>query len=152
MYKIQSISDVITNSSTEAFIVLQTRNLEDIKDLVNQILSISCNLTFDDLFTINLILDDYTVEQMIEWGVEEFIDFTGPVQEDISVSEYYNILDNLPLEKLNALQEYLEETYWDSNPRLFCDICVKAKNPTLERQARAIANIVNIFDVDYTYC
>lgn len=50
--KIQSVSDVITNSSTEVFIVYNLSNIDSIKELVNAILAIDGNYTFDDLFNI----------------------------------------------------------------------------------------------------
>ena len=50
--KIQSISDIITNSSTQVFTLYKRQNKEDIIDLINAILAISGEYTFDDLFTI----------------------------------------------------------------------------------------------------
>ena len=38
--KIQSISDVITNSSTEVFIVYDSSNIDSIKQVIDAILSI----------------------------------------------------------------------------------------------------------------
>ena len=49
-FKIQSISDVITNSSTEVFIVIHYSDIEAIKNVVNAILRIDSDLKFDDLF------------------------------------------------------------------------------------------------------
>ena len=52
--KIQSISDIITNSSTEVFMVYDNDSIKNIKELVNAVLSINKDnkYTFDDLFTI----------------------------------------------------------------------------------------------------
>lgn len=56
--KIQSISDLITNSSTEAFVVYDKSNMRDIKNLVNSILSLlNPYKTFDDYFTIEMLIN-----------------------------------------------------------------------------------------------
>ena len=54
--KIQSISDVITNSSTEIYTVWDRNKIEKtIKDMVNSILTLGqADLCFDDLFTIEI--------------------------------------------------------------------------------------------------
>ena len=54
--KIQSISDVITNSSTEIYTVWDRNKIEKtIKDMVNSILNLGqADLCFDDLFTIEI--------------------------------------------------------------------------------------------------
>lgn len=51
--QIQSVSDIITNSSTEVFMIYSKDSLQQIKSLVNAILSLAdCKETFDDLFII----------------------------------------------------------------------------------------------------
>lgn len=53
--KIQSVSDVITNSSTEIYTVCTEYTLDRLKDIVNSILKITnSTLTADDLFTFEL--------------------------------------------------------------------------------------------------
>ncbi len=53
--KIQSVSDVITNSSTEIYTVCTEYTLDRLKDIVNSILEISgSSLKADDLFTFEL--------------------------------------------------------------------------------------------------
>lgn len=53
--KIQSVSDVITNSSTEIYTVCTEHTLDRLKDIVNSILKIAdSTLTADDLFTFEL--------------------------------------------------------------------------------------------------
>lgn len=57
--KVQSVSDIITNSSTEVFMVYDENSMNNIKDLVNAILSLSgSNKTFDDLFTYEINFDE----------------------------------------------------------------------------------------------
>lgn len=53
--KTQSVSDVITNSSTEIYTVCTEYTLDRLKDIVNSILKIAdSTLTADDLFTFEL--------------------------------------------------------------------------------------------------
>lgn len=53
--KIQSISDVITNSSTEIYTICTEHTLDRLKEIVNSILKITdSTLTADDLFTFEL--------------------------------------------------------------------------------------------------
>lgn len=53
--KLQSVSDVITNSSTEIYTVCTEYTLDRLKDIVNSILEISgSSLKADDLFTFEL--------------------------------------------------------------------------------------------------
>ena len=58
--KIQSISDVITNSSTEIYTVWDRNKIgKTIKDMVNSILNLGqADLCFDDLFTIEIHWED----------------------------------------------------------------------------------------------
>lgn len=62
--KIQSVSDIITNSSTEIYTVCTESTLDRLKDIVNSILKIAdSTLTADDLFTFELDKksDEYSV-------------------------------------------------------------------------------------------
>lgn len=53
--KLQSVSDVITNSSTEIYTVCTEYTLDRLKDIVDSILEISgSSLKADDLFTFEL--------------------------------------------------------------------------------------------------
>lgn len=53
--KIQSISDVITNSSTEIYTICSEHTLDRLKEIVNSILKITdSTLTADDLFIFEL--------------------------------------------------------------------------------------------------
>ena len=50
--KIQSISDVITNSSTEIYTIYTKNDITTIKNIVNALLAVNGDSTFDDLFDI----------------------------------------------------------------------------------------------------
>ena len=57
--KVKSITDVITNSSTEVFTFYNDGGIKTIKDTVNAILAINSGnkYTFDDLFEIKYVFD-----------------------------------------------------------------------------------------------
>lgn len=60
-----SISDVITNSSSEVFVYYNKYSLERIKELVDAILgTFHIDKTFDDLFTIEFYLSEWATEGM----------------------------------------------------------------------------------------
>lgn len=59
--KIQSISDIITNSSTQVFTIVTNDSIESVKRVVNGILELSgCEKRFDDLFIIEPSIDRET--------------------------------------------------------------------------------------------
>ena len=49
--KIQSITDIITNSSTSIITMYNLKDKQEIKEIVNAILAIEGTHTFDDFFT-----------------------------------------------------------------------------------------------------
>ena len=56
---IQSITDIVTNSSTEVFIRVKETAINTVKELINDLLKISgSTLQADDLFTIEILYDD----------------------------------------------------------------------------------------------
>lgn len=73
--KIQSISDVITNSSTEIYTVYDEKDIiQTIKDMVNSILTLGqSDLCFDDLFIIEMhwneedLWEDHGFSNKEEW-------------------------------------------------------------------------------------
>lgn len=151
--KIQSISDVITNSSTEAFIVINYRDLQTIKDLVNAILKINTDFNFDDLFDAKFIVTEYALENILyDW--DSYESFFKEVSKPDSIEELNKLIDTLSEKDLNDLAESFDNSQWDSCIRFFSNIEVKAKktgNAVHEAAALAISNISYIFDVDYCY-
>lgn len=56
---IQSITDIVTNSSTEVFIRIKETAINTVKKLINNLLKISgSTLQADNLFTIEILYDD----------------------------------------------------------------------------------------------
>lgn len=77
--KILSISDVITNSSSEVFVYFDKTSEKKLKELVDTILAtFDVPKTFDDLFTIEYELSDeadehgYSVEEALSEGIGDY--------------------------------------------------------------------------------
>lgn len=61
---VQSITDVVTNSSSEIFTVYSEASMEQVKEVVNAILKLGTSgNTFDDLFECELIVDPDAKEE-----------------------------------------------------------------------------------------
>lgn len=73
-----SISDVITNSSSEVFVYCNKESENKLKDLVNTILeTFNVGKTFDDLFSIEYNLSEWAGGISIEDALEEGEDDNG---------------------------------------------------------------------------
>lgn len=145
MLIINSITDAITNSSTSVFVVHKESDIDSIKELVNAVLSINGNYTFDDLFEISLELDPYTIERYLDDLSEEFDDLKNDTDWD-------KILESYSKEKLSKLTDELWELidndwYWKGSPYEY--IKVIAKNSEHKHIADLISRIDTIFDIDY---
>lgn len=145
MLIINSITDVITNSSTSVFVVHKESDIDSIKELVNAVLSITGNYTFDDLFEISLELDQYTIERYLDDLSEEFDDLKND-------NNWDKILGSYSKEKLSKLTDELWELidndyYWKGSPYEY--IKVIAKNSEHKHVADLISRIDTIFDIDY---
>lgn len=127
---IQSISDIITNSSTEVFMVYDKRAFDDIKDLVNAILNINKNneYTFDDLFEIKESFDE-----------EEFL---------YQYPQYKSLKDDEIIEQAHKIDD---ENYGEGYPYVNGYI-VTAKNPKNKEVAEKLSNINRIFETYASYC
>ena len=62
--KIQSITDVITNSSTSVFTIYTKNDIKTIKSIVNALLAVNGDSTFDDLFDIELLISYSVFEDL----------------------------------------------------------------------------------------
>lgn len=156
---IQSISDLITNSSTEAFVVYDESNIKDIKNLVNHILSLlDSSKTFDDYFTIemlinyddlNWIFDQYYENEDYYEDVPEFKTYG-----EMGLKEARNFVESLPIDRIEKIFDWANDCcYWDRRYRLYEGFSVNAKdenNPLVHKVAIAINNIDTIFNVDYS--
>ena len=144
--KIQSISDVVTNSSTEVFIRFNQGNKQDIKNVVDAILAINSNYRFDDLFTIEMCISRYLAWDMYD-NYEE-------IREKFkSHDDFYKYLETLSEEELKPYESMCTEMF-DYGYPLYdgYEVCLKphiAKTETLEKAISAIYHLQDLFEYDY---
>lgn len=148
---IQSISDIITNSSTEVFTMYSSSDVSTIKNIVNAILAINGDITFDDLFKIEMHISD-TVFQYL-WENSEQIQKEFPNEE-----EFYDYLEALPLEKLSRYEKIWDDAYpYDGYYSFYDGYTVSLKDGVEESElykqaVKAINTFDSIFDHEVCYC
>lgn len=133
MFKIQSISDIITNSSTEVFMVYSKESINSMKELVNALLEFGeSKYSFDDLFE---VLPEYVDEGELRAQYEEDGgEATGLSFEDYVIENNYN--------KLSDGEGY---------PNII-GIKVIPKKHMAKGAAKLIESIPNIFEYKDVYC
>lgn len=162
MVIINSITDVITNSSTSVFIVYAEHNIKSIKDIVNAILAIDSEYTFDDLFDINMSINTDVLLSTEELP-EEFKEL-GEVIDDNNLTwsqvtkKLTEVINSYDSEKKNRLSEllwsYVDEDDYDScvrSPYNGIIITPKSDDDVIKRAAAAIERISDIFNIDFCY-
>lgn len=149
--KIQSLIDVITNSSTSVFTIYSRSNIRDIKELVNAILAIDGNYTFDDLFDIKLLIDSIQAEWI--WESDDKFSQEFPKFED-----FYEYLENTSEDELYKYEDILYDLqeYYDRFP-LYDGFSITLKEKVKDSKViKHAANLINridmIFDHDVTSC
>jgi hypothetical protein len=149
--KIQSISDVITNSSTEIYTIYTKNDIATIKNIVNALLAVNGDSTFDDLFDIELLINDSVFEYLWEDSAE--------LQEQYPNSDdFYDYLEKLTDEsELDRLEDIWYDTHSWSCYMSFYDgyvVSIKPeieKTEKLEKAMQAIQTLDNIFSHEVSY-
>ena len=153
--KVQSISDLITNSSTEVFVVYDSTNVDSIKNVVNAILAIDSSYTFDDLFTIKMIVSENAIYKMYrEW--DDY--FPGKTKPD-SEEDFVNYIDSLSDSELYTMEDNWIDNdrstyYWEYDT--FYEgyqVNIKEgveKSDKLQKAVDAIRSLDSIFSLDYS--
>lgn len=165
-FKIKSLTDVITNSSTEVFTIYNKGAINKVKEMVNSILALSdttSNLTFDDLFEVDYCFDIYEIEELINQLAEklkergnkehaEAIKTTVTTEEELwNYSKQNNIYDVV----MEIIEEIDDDTY---DYRMVDGIHIKAKNnpnvdkAKLGKAVEMLNNIDHIFEQYASYC
>lgn len=165
-FKIKSLTDVITNSSTEVFTIYNKGAINKVKEMVNSILALSdttSNLTFDDLFEVEYYFDIYEIEELINQLAEklkergnkehaEAIKTTVTTEEELwNYSKQNNIYDVV----MEIIEEIDNDTY---DYRMVDGIHIKAKNnpnvdkAKLGKAVEMLNNIDHIFEQYASYC
>ena len=165
-FKIKSLTDVITNSSTEVFTIYNKGAINKVKEMVNSILALSdttSSLTFDDLFEVDYCFDIYEIEELINQLAEklkerdnkehaEAIKTTVTTEEELwNYSKQNNIYDVV----MEIIEEIDNDTY---DYRMVDGIHIKAKNnpnvdkAKLGKAVEMLNNIDHIFEQYASYC
>lgn len=147
---IQSVSDIITNSSTEVYTIYSIRDKQTIKDIVDALLSVNGDLRFDDLFNIGMMVS--------EWAAETLWEESPDIQEQFpTLNDFDKYLTTLTDDELeNYADKYENLDIWDARP--FYDgyfVSVKdnvEQTPVLERAIRAIHSFDSLFEHDVFEC
>ena len=142
--KIQSISDIITNSSTEVYTIYSIRDKQTIKDIVNAIMGVGGDLRFDDIFDIGMIVSEYAAEDL--W------DNSPELQEKFpTLNDFNDHLSGLSDEELTVYADKWDDLYgWDDCRPFFDGYYVTFKEgvehtPALEIARKAINRLDSIF-------
>lgn len=140
--KINSMTDVITNSSTSVFCVYEPSNINSIKELVNSILAISGEYTFDDLFNIKFDYNYEAIQNFIEHS--NYKEMLGFSDDELEV-----YLNSLPIEMLESIIDAFYDFYDWNNYQFYEGIKVTAKSDKAKEAAKLIGSIDSIFDLGY---
>lgn len=122
MINIQSVSDLITNSSSEVFVIYTKEGIRTLKDIVSQLL----NKDFDEYFTVEIICNEYCWQTYEERPEDE---------SDLSYEDW-------------CFKHCEDWNDYDGAPAIE-NIKIVAKNPEDEKAARLINSIPYIFESRY---
>ena len=130
--KIQSISDVITNSSTEVYITYYPSDKNAIINIVNAILAINGEGKFEDYFEFKWILNtDFLYEKWEEDGIEiPFEQWVESLPESFLFSNYER---------------------WDNCYNFIEGYSITAKDPKNSKAADLLTSLDSIFTTDVSY-
>lgn len=161
LFKIKSITDVITNSSTEVFQRYDESSFDTIKKLVNSILKFSgSNLTFDDLyeFSYDIELDcvlsyyeDYLIKNNQGEKAIEFRDADWQKQMEMLENEDYEL-------KVELAREYDSNHYDEGYPAIRGYVVSLKRGIDVENKelandiAEQLSGLDNIFESYASYC
>ena len=137
--KVQSISDIITNSSTEVFTIYRRYNIQDIKDLVNSLFKLISNLRFDDFFTITLHINEYVIDDLYDSYEELQNQFN-------SSSELYTYLEGLSDQEIRRY-EYIADELSDLHVPFYSGYHIQQK-PGVELTQRLIEALQKLNNLD----
>lgn len=122
--KIQSVSDLITNSSSEVFVMYTKEGLQQFKDIVSALIGDD----FDNHFNLEIITDDYCAPEDYADRPEEYSDMSF---EDWCFKH--------------------DADCWEGSP--FVEgFVITAKNPKDVDKANKLNQIYSIFESETRYC
>lgn len=165
-FNIKSLTDVITNSSTEVFTIYNKEAINKIKQMVNSILALNgttSNLTFDDLFEVDYCFDIYEIEELTNQLAEKLKErghkeHAETIKTSIKTEEElwdYTKQNNIYDIVIEIIEEIDNDSY---DYRMVDGIHIKAKNnPNVDKAkvnkaVEMLNNIDHIFEQYASYC
>lgn len=162
--RIQSINDVITNSSTEIYQEATQRTVNTVKDIINVILKVSgSDRSCDDLFTVSInygdMLEDYfehcfnlNIKDEYKDIIDEIRDYRNEQGCLISDSEAYNelIVAGLVGSVLPTIEEFVDnvEIGWKG---VTTKLSIVPKGKTNQTDIDILSKINDLFYVTAYY-
>lgn len=142
-----SFIDVITNSSTSIFSTVAGTAISTVGDLVNNLLKIAnSDLTFDDLFTIEIIddsSDERRKDKMYKIFKNELVDLFG-----IDCQEFIDDKFN-EIKKLDKKPDWWNIDYdYDEFEENSIKVTAKSGNKNSELVANILSNLEELFCVE----
>lgn len=138
--KIQSLSDIITNSSSETYIVLKYDSVNAVKEIIDSILALAgSNRHWNDFFEIKEIIDDKN------WAIELY--------KEKNWDEEFGTFEEPEYDELIEFVHNLNECNWyDSDePILDTSLSITPINPESEKAAKLLKQLNNLFDFQERY-
>ena len=131
-FKIQSISDVITNSSTEVYITYYPADKDAIINVVNAILAINGGGKFEDYFEFKWISnEDFLYDRWVDDEIKiPFEQWVESLPESFLFSEYER---------------------WDGCRNFIEGYSITAKDPKNSEAADLLTSLDSIFTTDISY-
>lgn len=171
--KVQSFSDIITNSSTEVF--TQADNTSGVKRIINGVLiAAGSNYTCDDLFDITIEWDDNAIDRYKEYQIEEAKNHTDDCPELINPLSDYIIESSKPYgetdwDKICKLENIIvgivskNSKKWnilsiddwvgtEYDYSYNSDYVITSKDPKNQEAANMLSAINHLFSYDAYYC
>lgn len=147
---IQSISDIITNSSTEVYTIYTKNDIKTIKSIVNALLAVNGDSTFDDLFDIELLINDSVFEYL--WNDSTELQKEYPNEDDFN--KYLETCTNQ--KDLDRFEDIWYDTRWEYCISFYDGYSVTLKpgiekTEKLEQAISAIQTLDSIFNHEVSY-
>lgn len=162
-FRLQSLNDVVTNSSMEVYQEATQYTVNAVRDIINVILKISgSDKSCDDLFTISInyedMLDSYFDDCLGRTDIDE--EYLGMIEEVrnrkddngyfISNSEAYKELVNMGIvgDVLSTIEEYVENFDWGYPST---EVSIVPKGEASPADVAILNKINDLFNVEACY-
>jgi len=158
--KIQSVSDIITNSSSEVFMMVDTDNVQRIRDLIeNLLISFNVNESLDDIMTITPVVSEYYIDDLKtliltgHLNYTEYEKFSDRIEEGYPLCEKEeDITDDMMLKAAIYYNENSSQYEYREGYPVVRRIELVAKNIKYNGIVDAINEMINNCPYEVWYC